>query len=239
MIFKNVSFSYNSETEVLKNISFEIDNKTIGIIGKSGCGKTTLLNLISGLLIPDEGKVNKNGKDIAYLSQKPVLLQYRNSFENALLGVELRNKYNDQIAEKLDKLFSLFHLNDAQKLFPNELSGGMKQRVGIVQTLLIESDIYLLDEPFNATDRNTLSRIEKYIWNTFKEKQCPAIIVTHDIEQALLISDRIIMLSSNPGTIVFDRTYPKDFCKTEPALRKKHPEFNNYLIEIVKEFSEL
>lgn len=236
---KNLRKAYNS-SEILKDINLTIDKDLIvAFIGKSGCGKTTLLNLLSGLIHVSSGEIESSFKQVSYLTQKPVLLSYRNGFENAILGSELRNDIIGDSKNDVPKLFDLFDLKDALNKFPKELSGGMKQRIGIIQTMLINAELYLLDEPFNAIDRNALLKIEKYIWETLKGKRASGIIVTHDIEQALLMSDRIIMLSSNPGTIVFDKKYPEEYCKIAPSERKEYPQFNNYLIEVVKEFSKL
>ncbi len=236
---KRLKKCYNN-TSVLSNVSFDIpQNNFVSFLGKSGCGKSTLLNLISGLLPIQEGSIETSNSEISYLTQKPTLLSYRNSYENALLGLELKNNTNTKSRTEIENLFSLFGLKDATLKYPSELSGGMKQRVGIIQSILVDAEIYLLDEPFTAIDRNTLLEIENHIWNLFKTNGSTAILVNHDLEQAVSFSDRIIMLSSNPGTIVYDQTFPSDFVKLRPSERKNSPHYSEYLFEVVKKFSEL
>ncbi|MDO9256940.1 MAG: ABC transporter ATP-binding protein [Bacteroidales bacterium] len=239
---EDIQKSFNS-TIVLNDINLSIHSNTIvTIIGKSGCGKTTLLNIIAGIYEPTKGeiRIHKNREEaVVYLTQKPTLLSYRTAYENALLGVEIRNSIDSNTIVTRQELFNLFGLSDAETKYPNELSGGMKQRVGVIQSILIESDIYLLDEPFNAIDRNTLRKVEKKLWERFKEKNSSVVLVTHDIEQAILMSDRILMLSSNPGNIVYDLNFSDEFSKLEPGKRKDTPEFNEYLIDIVKKIGTL
>lgn len=236
---KRLKKCYN-DTTVLNNVSFDIpQNNFVSFLGKSGCGKSTLLNMISGLLPIQEGSIETSNSEISYLTQKPTLLSYRNSYENALLGLELKNNAIAKSRNEIEDLFSLFGLKDATLKYPNELSGGMKQRVGIIQSILVDADIYLLDEPFTSIDRNTLMDIQNHLWDMFKEKGSTAILVNHDLEQVVSFSDRIIMLSSNPGTIVYDQIFPSDFIKLRPSERKNSPAYSEYLFEVVKKFSEL
>lgn len=240
MKLNNITYSFANQDTILKGVSICFShNKLVSIVGKSGCGKSTLLNLMSGLLIPEVGTINIEGKTISYLTQKPTLLSYRNSLENALLGLELKRETERKSKEDIIELFSLFELNDALDKYPNELSGGMKQRVGIIQTILMDADLYLLDEPFTAIDRNTLIKIENFIWKLFRDKGATAIIVNHDLEQSILFSDRVVMLSSNPGTVVYDLSFSDEFIKLSPSERKLSPLYSDYLLDIVKKFSEL
>ncbi|MEA5006477.1 Taurine import ATP-binding protein TauB [bioreactor metagenome] len=237
---EKLMFAYANEIKVINNLSIIVrQGEIVSFLGKSGCGKSTLLNLISGLLPIQEGSIEISNSEISYLTQKPTLLSYRNSYENALLGLELKNNTNTKSRTEIENLFSLFGLKDATLKHPNELSGGMKQRVGIIQSILVDADIYLLDEPFTAIDRNTLMDIENHLWNLFKTNGSTAILVNHDLEQAVSFSDRIIMLSSNPGTIVYDQTFPSDFIKLRPSERKNSLHYSEYLFEVVKRFSEL
>lgn len=236
----NLSFNYIYQKNIISCLSSTItDGQMVSFLGKSGCGKSTLLNLISGLLPIQEGSIETSNSEISYLTQKPTLLSYRNSYENALLGLELKNNTKTKSRTEIEELFSLFGLENATLKYPNELSGGMKQRVGIIQSILVDADIYLLDEPFTAIDRNTLMDIENHLWNLVKTNGSTAILVNHDLEQAVSFSDRIIMLSSNPGTIVYDQTFPSDFIKLRPSERKNSPHYSEYLFEVVKRFSEL
>lgn len=241
MYISELFFKYantNQNVICIQELSFS-DSQVVSILGKSGCGKSTLLNLISGALPIQEGSIEITNSEISYLTQKPTLLSYRNSYENALLGLELKNTAISKSRSEIEKLFAIFGLDDATLKYPNELSAGMKQRVGIIQTILVDANIYLLDEPFTAIDRNTLIDIENHIWNLFKTNLSTAILVNHDLEQAVSFSDRIIMLSSNPGTVVYDQTFPSDFIKLRPSERKNSPLYSEYLFEIVKNFSRL
>jgi ABC-type nitrate/sulfonate/bicarbonate transport system ATPase subunit len=222
----------------LSNFSYSAKkNDIITILGSSGCGKSTLLNLISGLLSPNSGEIIVNGT-VSFLTQYITLLSYRTAYENTLLACELRNTKTTRIEERANKLFELFKLDEsAKRKFPKELSGGMQQRIGLIQTLLTDANIYLLDEPFKEIDRTTGLVIQDYIWKRFKENLSTGFIVTHDIEQAVLISDRILLLSAKkpPEEIEFE----KCFAELIPEKRLKSDYYNKYMLCCIKKLSEL
>jgi ABC-type nitrate/sulfonate/bicarbonate transport system ATPase subunit len=234
---QNLHFSF-AVHPVFTNFSYAArENEIIAIVGSSGCGKSTLLNLISGLLSPDAGEITVNGS-VSFLTQYITLLPYRTAYENALLACELRNTKTTQSEKRADELFELFKLDkSAKNKFPKELSGGMQQRTGLIQTLLTDANIYLLDEPFKEIDRTTTLIVQDYIWKRLKENLSAGLIVTHDIEQAVLVSDRILMLSAKKPSeeIMFE----KDFAELIPGERLKSDYYTDYMLCVIKKLSEL
>lgn len=243
---KDVTFSFSQE-KLLNEISFNVvEGEIIALIGRSGSGKTTLLNIISslqknitGTVLFDDIPLDKPTNKISYLGQNPLLLYYKTAIENALLGIELRKNITKNIVDETLDLFRLFNINNDLNKFPHELSGGMKQRIGIIQSLIINAKLYLLDEPFTAIDHTTVLIIEDYIWRRFKEKRSSAILITHDLEQALAISDRIILLSNLSKDIYYELKTPKSFSLLSPSSRRLSTEFSKTLYELLKKFGEL
>lgn len=233
----NISFSF-SNNPIFTDFSCSFrENEITTIIGNSGCGKSTLLNLISKLLVPNDGGVTVNGSFV-FLTQHLTLLPYKNAYENALLACELRNKKTEQKRLEANRLFELFKLSgNSENKFPQELSGGMQQRIGLIQSLLVDAQIYLLDEPLKEIDRATGLTIQSYMWNRFKANNISALIVTHDIEQAVLISDKILFLSSNKPSeeLIFD----KNFVSTSPDKRIGTESYSEYMLLVIKKLSEL
>ena len=234
---RNINFSFTKNPIFLDFSCSFIENEIITIIGNSGCGKSTLLNLISGLLVPASGNISVNGT-LVYLTQYLTLLPYHNAYENALLACDLRNTKTAQKEKEASALFELFKLSEDSKYkFPQELSGGMQQRVGLIQTLLIDANLYLLDEPLKEIDRATGLIIQGYIWNKFKENNISAIIVTHDIEQSVLVSDKILFLSTNKP--VEEYVFNKDFRHLPPDKRLKSKYYEEHILHTIKKLSEL
>lgn len=228
--FKNIYFSYNGNNAIFSNFSYNLKvGDIVTIIGNSGCGKTTLLNLINGLLTPQKGAISINNN--AYLTQELIFSSYRTAFENALFACELRNNLTETKIDQAHKLFQKFNLSESSKTkFPQELSGGMQQRVALIQTLLIDAELYLLDEPFKAIDRTTNLAIQELIWNWFKTNNFSSIIVTHNPEEAVLLSDKVLILSAEKENqeIIFE----KEFSKLNPLERLNTEFYNQYMLEI-------
>jgi ABC-type nitrate/sulfonate/bicarbonate transport system ATPase subunit len=233
----NLHFSF-SVNPVFSNFSYLVQKgEIIAIVGNSGCGKSTLLNLISGTLMPNSGNIIVQGS-ISFLTQYLTLLPYRTAYENSLLACELRNTKTPQSGKKADELFDLFKLDELSKSkFPKELSGGMQQRIGLIQTLLTDADVYLLDEPFKEIDRTTGLIIQTYIWTKLRENLSTGLIVTHDIEQAVLISDRILFLSAEKPAE--DIRFEKNFSELMPRERLKSDRYNDYMLCVIKKLSEI
>lgn len=230
---EDVTFAFG-DNQVLSNFNLTVNrNEIICIIGSSGRGKTTLLNLATGLLAPSRGAITlSTGIDQAYLTQSVTLIPYRKALENAIFGCELRKTLTDKKVYEANELFTKFKLSEETKhKFPHQLSGGMRQRVGLIQTMLIDANIYFLDEPFTGIDRSTALIIQDDIWRRFKNANSSSMIVTHNVEQAILIADKILILSDkHSDEIVFDRP----FTELSPIERLASEDFSRYFLATVK-----
>ena len=205
---KNVSKSFDGKP-VLRNVSVELNRgELVCLLGVSGGGKTTLFNIISGLLTPDEGQVLLDGRDItnhpgnvSYMLQKDLLLPYRTIEDNAALPLLLKGVKKKQARLQVSPMFSQFGLDGTQKNYPSQLSGGMRQRVALLRTYMFSKDVALLDEPFSALDTITKSSMHKWYLDVMEKIQLSTLFITHDIDEAILISDRLYLLSGSPGEI--------------------------------------
>ena len=243
----NLGITYHTleeETMALKNINLDIyHNEIIGIVGPSGCGKSTLLSLISGLIKPTIGQVKVNGHIVdkpldnaGYMFQKDHLFEWRNILNNVVIGLEVQGKLNDESIKQAKEMLHSYGLGDFINSYPYQLSGGMRQRVALIRTLLLEPDLLLLDEPFSALDYQTRLAISDEIGTILKREKKAAIMVTHDISEAISMSDRVVVLSNRPGTIkkVFDIELTCSGDRT-PLKCREAPEFRYYFNEIWKE----
>lgn len=232
---KNVSKSYNN-INVIKNISIDLKtNQIISIIGSSGIGKTTLFNIISGIELPDAGNVFLNGEDITgitgkvgYMFQKDLLLYNKSILDNVILPLRIKG-YSKSDAKKVAvPYFKQFGLNGCENKYPKEVSGGMIQRTALLRTYLFSKSILLLDEPFSNLD--SISKLSMYEWylDVSRKNIISSIIITHDIEEAIFLSDVIYIISGKPGQIVKRIDLPL-INKTEQFI------LNNDLIEIKRE----
>lgn len=231
----DINYSYDASIDIIKGLTLDISkNTSVAIVGNSGCGKTTLLNIISGAISPQKGQVRISASSMSYLMQDVTLLPYKTTFENALLAFELRNKVIDEdIKQRANDLLQLFQIkDDSFGKYPSELSGGMKQRIGLVQTLLTDSELLLLDEPFNAIDVNALEVIESYIWDYIKRGLRTMVIITHNIEQALLLCDRIIIMSNNHELHYINPS--DDFIALAPNKRANNVEFKKLFFDVLE-----
>ncbi|MBP3696384.1 MAG: ABC transporter ATP-binding protein [Clostridia bacterium] len=205
---KNVSKSFDGKP-ILDDISIELNKgELVCLLGISGGGKTTLFNIISGLLSPDCGQVLLDGKDvtnqpghISYMLQKDLLLPYRTIEDNAALPLLLKGVKKKSARAQVSPLFEQFGLEGTQKKYPSQLSGGMRQRAALLRTYMFSKDVALLDEPFSALDTLTKSSMHKWYLNVMDKIQLSTLFITHDIDEAILISDRIYLLSGSPGKI--------------------------------------
>ena len=203
---KNVNMVFfdtdkKAETKVLDNISFEVfDGEIVAIVGPSGSGKSTILNLIAGLIKPTSGEVNVS-TDIGYMFQHDHLFEWRTIYKNILLGLEIKNKKTIENITSVDRMIELYGLKDFKNHYPNQLSGGMRQRVALIRTLAVSPSILLLDEPFGALDFQTKIKVIEDIYGIIKKEGKTAILVTHDISEAISMADRVIVLSERPAKI--------------------------------------
>ena len=209
---QNVSLTYHNmqcETLALDNINFDIfKSEFVSIIGPSGCGKTTILSLISGLLKPSSGSVLVNGVEpnpknsqCGYMFQRDNLLPWRSIEKNVFLGLEVQGKNTPENKSRALELLDKYGLADFKRKRPEELSGGMRQRVALIRTLALDPSILLLDEPFSALDYQTRLNVCNDVANIIKLEKKTAILVTHDLQEAISMSDRIIVLSKRPAKI--------------------------------------
>lgn len=201
---KNVSKKYqakNGEVEALSNISFSVnEGEFVSIIGPSGCGKSTLLSIISGLEPKTSGDIQIDG-GLGYMLQKDSLLEWRNIYDNITFGLEIRRKKTKENEAYVIELLKKYGLYEFKDKYPNQLSGGMRQRAALIRTLAIKPKILLLDEAFSALDYQTRIMVTNDIFQILKNENITAIIVTHDISEAISMSDRIVVLTKRPATV--------------------------------------
>ena len=204
---KNICFSYhnlNGETRALTDISFCVNKgEFLAIVGPSGCGKSTLLSIIAGLLEPESGEIILNEKEkvrIGYMLQQDHLLEWRTIWKNILLGPEITRSLSEEKKELALKLLSDYGLLKFKDKKPAELSGGMKQRAALIRTMVMEPGLLLLDEPFSALDYQTRLMVSADIGNIIRASGISAILITHDLSEALSLADRILVLSRRPAT---------------------------------------
>jgi len=203
-----VSFSYEEEEELIKKISFSLSkNEFLSIIGSSGCGKSTIIKIIGGIEKETSGKIKS--LKTAYMPQKDLLLPWRTVIDNILLPIEL-NKTSISEGRKKGKFYlEKLHLKEYENKLPQDLSGGMRQRVSFIRTLLTEADILLLDEPFSALDAITKGKLQKWLLETLSEFNKSVIFITHDINEALYLSDRILVCQNRPLDSFIEYKLPK------------------------------
>lgn len=208
----NLSKSFGNET-ILAHLNLSVaEGEFVSILGPSGSGKSTLFHLVGGILAPDEGEINLNGDVISgkrgyisYMPQTPSLLPWRNILHNVTLGQELQRKADKETAK--DMLMKA-GLQQYMNAYPNELSGGMKQRAAFIRALLSPQSVLCLDEPFSALDELTRQEMQEWLLGTWEEYKKTILFVTHNIEEALFLSDRIIILSSKPAHVKAEVTVP-------------------------------
>ena len=236
----NLSYAYHTlqgETLVLDHVNFSIEQgEFVAIVGPSGCGKSTLLSLICHLLEPDSGEiVLGDHKKTGYMLQKDYLLQWRSIRSNALLGLEIQKKLTPKNIAYVDTLLTQYGLGDFKNSLPNQLSGGMRQRAALIRTLAVRPDILLLDEPFSALDYQTRLSVSDEIGTIIREEGKTAILVTHDISEAISLSDRVVVLSKRPASL--KKIFPIQFSTKNhtPMQAREAPEFKDYFNAIWKE----
>lgn len=231
----------NGEINAIKSISFDVNNEQfIAIVGSSGCGKSTLLNIISGLLEKTNGTIKfyKENPIIGYMLQEDALLPYLNILDNATLGLSLKKIKTKENIEYTKKLLETYGLKDFIYKYPKELSGGMKQRVALIRTLAIKPDILLLDEPFSALDYQSRLSVSEDVYNIIKKEKKTVIMITHDIAEAISLSDKIIVLSKRPSIVkkIYDIEMEN---KSTPINNRKCKEFSDYYDKIWRDLDEI
>lgn len=245
---KNINYSYHTldgETKALSDISFALTSgEFTAVVGPSGCGKSTLLSLIAGLMKPESGEIFLNGEPltensskIGYMLQHDHLFEWRTVYRNVILGLEIRGTLTAESKKKAESLLEQYGLLPFAHARPSELSGGMRQRAALIRTLILEPELLLLDEPFSALDYQTRLAVSDDIGQIIRRSGKTALLVTHDLSEAVSISDRVIILSERPASIA--RIVPIAFAleKDTPLNRRNAPEFKNYFNEIWKELN--
>lgn len=242
---KNLDYSYHTmegETQALCDLSFQVNpGEFIAVVGPSGCGKSTLLSLICGLLVPDSGeilldeeKVRRGDTRIGYMLQKDHLFEWRTIFSNTCLGLEIQKKMDVSHKAKVEELLCTYGLKSFEDSRPSELSGGMRQRAALIRTLALEPDLLLLDEPFSALDYQTRLTVCDDISTIIRGRKKTAILITHDLSEAVSAADRIIILTRRPGRIkdTISLKFPEE--ADSPLKRRNCPEFSGYFNEVWK-----
>ena len=243
---ENINLTYHSqkgETEAIKDLSFSVkEGEFISIIGPSGCGKSTLLNIISGLLDLSGGKIVYNDLNIknrldkmGYMFQKDYLFDWLTVWENVVLGLKIKKLLTKENIKRVDDLLTNYGLAKFKEHKPSELSGGMRQRVALIRTLALNPEVLLLDEPFSALDYQTRLKVCDEVSEIIKNEGKTAIMVTHDLGEAIAISSRVICLTSRPAKIKKDIEIKFENTSATPFQRRKEPEFNIYFNELWKE----
>lgn len=227
---KNITGGYNGK-KVIENISFSVNTgEIISIIGPSGTGKTTLFNIIAGLLKPlNEGKIYLNEKDITgkrgyvgYMLQKDLLLPFKTVLENITLPLIIKGIKKDEANQMALNKLKAFSLLEKANAYPKELSGGMKQRAALLRTYFFSNEAVLLDEPFSALDSITRESVHKWYLNVIKELNLTTVLITHDIDEAILLSDRVLILKGAPATISYEKkiNLPRPRSNMDPEFIK-------------------
>ncbi len=241
--FKNVSLNYYTITDeiiALKNLSFACtQGEFTSIIGPSGCGKTTILSLIAGLIKPTSGIINFDGKNnqtnlnLGYMLQKDQLFPWRTIEKNVYLPLEIKHINTLENKKFALELLEKYGLKDFKKKYPNQLSGGMRQRVALIRTLVAKPKLLLLDEPFSALDSQTRLSVCDDVYKILKNEKKTAILVTHDISEAISMSDKIIVLTDRPASV---KTIIRPKLDGEtPLKRRENKDFSLYFEKILKE----
>lgn len=243
---KNVYMNYHTKqgvTEALRDINLAVDKgEFVSVIGPSGCGKSTLLNIVSGLVKPSSGEIKFNDSTVksnldkmGYMFQRDYLFPWITVRENVLLGLKIKKVLTKENIEFADHLLNSYGLERFKNHKPEELSGGMKQRVALIRTLALKPEVLLLDEPFTALDYQTRQKVTDDVYEIIKREGKTAIMVTHDIGEAIIMSNRVIVLTKRPATIKHnvDIVFKND--KLTPFYKRKEDEFNQYFNILWKE----
>ncbi|MCI5952126.1 MAG: ABC transporter ATP-binding protein [Anaerostipes sp.] len=238
---KDISYTYQSlhgETKSLDAVSFSImPGEFAAIVGPSGCGKTTLLNVIAGLLKDYEGTLTVQ-KPIGYMFQKDQLLEWRSIYKNVILGLEIKQQINEENLARVNAMLKRYGLYEFRNAYPRQLSGGMRQRAALVRTLALSPKLLLLDEPFSALDAQTRLQVSNDIGSIIKQEHISTVMVTHDLQEAVSMADKVFVLSHRPGRIVKEMRISFTVDTLTPEERRKERQFNDYFQEIWREINE-
>ena len=244
----HVCYSYHTlsgETQALTDITFSVEEgEFLAVVGPSGCGKSTLLSLLAGLMQPEQGTihisqspVSRRQTNIGYMLQKDHLFEWRTVYQNVILGLEIQKRQTAENLAHVEQMLKDYGLAAFKGSRPSELSGGMRQRAALIRTLALDPSLLLLDEPFSALDYQTRLNVCDAVYQIIKKEKKSAILVTHDLSEAISMADRILILSKRPAKIC--RIISVQFQETEltPMKKRQAPEFKDYFNEIWKELN--
>ena len=245
---KNISFAYHSmsgETPALSDINFTIEEgEFVAVVGPSGCRKSTILNLISGLVKPESGSIfvkgeplEESGLNIGYMLQKDHLFEWRTIYRNVILGLEIQKKLNQKTRENVEEMLKTYGLDEFRDARPSQLSGGMRQRAALIRTLALEPALLLLDEPFSALDYQTRLSVSDDIGQILKEQKKTALLVTHDISEAISMADKVVVLTSRPASVKSVIPIDIKIPDRTPMTSRNAPDFKIYFNQIWKELN--
>lgn len=237
--FENISMHYHTkqgETVALQDVNFSVsEGEFVAIIGPSGCGKTTLLSLAAGLLTPTHGKVVTDGGTLGYMLQKDELFPWRTIEKNIFLPLEIKRSDTPENRTRALGLAEKYGLKQFLKSYPSALSGGMRQRAALIRTLAVDPDILLLDEPFSALDYQTRLAVCDDVYKIIRNEKKTALLITHDISEAISVADKIFVLSKRPAHVVAEHLI--QFPETEPLKRRENKEFSRWFEVLWKELN--
>ena len=245
---ERISLTYQTTTreiKALENISFSVnEGEFVSIIGPSGCGKTSILSIIAGLIAPSGGKIALQGEEITkthssigYMLQKDELFPWRTIESNAYLPLEIKREKDDKHYKIVEQLLKKYKLWEFRKSYPSQLSGGMRQRAALIRTLAASPELLLLDEPFSALDYQTRLSVCDDVYDIIKSEKKTAILVTHDISEAIAMSDRVIVLTARPSTILNIHEIDTDK-RLSPLKRRESPGFSNWFERLWRELND-
>ena len=230
------------QTEAVRDMSLTVDEgEFIALVGPSGCGKTTLLSLIAGLISPTSGSVTIDGVpvsangDVGYMLQRDNLFEWRTIESNVTLGLSIQKKLTDESKEYANSMLEKYGLGDFKNHYPTQLSGGMRQRAALIRTLAFRPRLLLLDEPFSAVDFQTRMTVCDDVYSIIKHENKTALLVTHDISEAVSMADRVIVLTKRPATV--KKIFTLDVPGETPLKRRESPLFSKWFDTIWKEVS--
>ncbi|NLL78005.1 MAG: ABC transporter ATP-binding protein [Clostridiales bacterium] len=255
---KDICYSYHTlkgETPALSHISFQVEKgEFLAIAGPSGCGKSTLLSVIFGLLVPESGEIlfHVTPKEMpasrhqtagicpkmGYMLQHDHLFEWRTIYQNVILGLEINHQLTPDKIDRVTEMLKDYDLYKFKDKKPSELSGGMKQRAALIRTLVLDPEILLLDEPFSALDYQTRLSVSSDICNIIRSTGKTAILITHDLSEAISLADRILVMSKRPATIKCDFPIHLTLSDDSPLASRNAPEYQGYFNKLWKEISD-
>ncbi len=237
--FENVSMHYHSkqgETVAVEDMNFSVyEREFVAIIGPSGCGKTTLLSMAAGLLPPTKGKVISNGCSFGYMLQKDELFPWRSIEKNIFLPLEIKKTNTSETRANALALAEKYGLKQFLKNYPSALSGGMRQRAALIRTLAVNPDVLLLDEPFSALDYQTRLSVCDDVYHIIRSEKKTALLITHDISEAISVADRVFVLSKRPAKVI--ASHALEFGDEQPLKRREDKRFSAWFELLWKELN--